>query len=443
MKNVISLAVSTLLMATPHSLATTLFVRQASPNPVPPFTNWATAASDIQQAVAAAAAGDEVVVTNGIYGSVNADKPVLLRSVNGPQVTIIDASGRSRCTQLTNGSSLAGISLRHGMANDFGGGLFCSSSNIFITNCIISGNTAHSYSNGVVRGEGGGVYGGTLYNCLITSNAASVAGGGASGSTLYNCTVTANRANRFGGGIHRSTAINSIVYFNTAIMPYENHHLALLDHCCTKPMPTNGVANLPIPPEFVNLSKGDLRLLGTSRCIDAGDNRNVVTAFDLAGHPRVMRGTVDLGAYEFQGTNAMVFYAWVQHHGVVIDGTEDYLDPDGDGMNNWQEWFCGTCPTNTLKVLRMVSAVREGAAVAVRWESVPGKSYFVERGTNPTSEFNRVAADLQASMGDTTVYTDRNLPGPGPFFYRAGLEDMHGGGKVVCLPVKSSSAGKD
>ena len=92
-----------------------------------------------------------------------------------------------------------------------------------------------------------------------------------------------------------------------------------------------------------------------------------VPAIDLAGYPRIMRGTVDMGAYEFQGTNAIVFYAWVQHHGIVIDGTTDYEDPDGDGMNNWQEWVCYTCPTNPLMYLHLVSAVPVGANVVVRW----------------------------------------------------------------------------
>jgi hypothetical protein len=56
----------------------------------------------------------------------------------------------------------------------------------------------------------------------------------------------------------------------------------------------------------------------------------------------------------------------VQHHGIVIDGTTDHEDPDGDGMNNWQEWVCNTCPTNPLMNLHLISVVPVGADLAVR-----------------------------------------------------------------------------
>jgi hypothetical protein len=420
MKNLIGLTVTILLLALSNVSAGTLFVRVESTNPVPPFTNWATAAADIQQAVNAAAAGDDVVVTNGTYGAVNVDKPLLLRSVNGPKVTIIDPARQSRCAYLTNGASLAGFWLRHGAADVLGGGVLCASSDVFLTNCVITDNIVLTNFDGLVTGSGGGVYGGTLYNCVVASNTAAVSGGGAIASTLYNCTVTGNHANRYGGGVYSSALTNCIVYFNTAVPPYDNYGLASLDHCCTTPMPTNGVGNITNAPQFVNYAGGDLRLLGISPCIDAGDNSSVVTSIDLAGKPRIVRGTVDMGAYEFPGTNAIGFYDWVQHHGIIIDGTRDYEDPDGDGLNNWQEWVCYTCPTNPLMNLRLVSAVPIGANVAVRWKSTAGVKYFLERSTNPASPFALLATNLVGQLSEF-VYTDTNAAGRRPFFYRVGV----------------------
>src|SRR5690349_8948286 len=78
--------------------AAVLYVSIESTDPIPPFTNWATAAINIQDALDAAGPADEILVTNGVYASggkvISASgtatnraaltAPVTLRSVNGP-----------------------------------------------------------------------------------------------------------------------------------------------------------------------------------------------------------------------------------------------------------------------------------------------------------------------------------------------------------------------
>jgi hypothetical protein len=51
-------------------------------------------------------------------------------------------------------------------------------------------------------------------------------------------------------------------------------------------------------PMFVNPDSGDLRLQPCSPLINKGDNTFVTSATDIAGNPRIQRGTVDIGAYE-------------------------------------------------------------------------------------------------------------------------------------------------
>jgi hypothetical protein len=182
------------------------FVWQNSPAPAPPYTNWSTAAHAIQDAVNAAVPGDQVIVTNGIYpGGLALNKPVILLSLNGPQVTVIDASLVSfgnRCVTLTNGASLSGFKLTQGYPFN-GGGLWCATTNAFVTNCIIVNNRAQSY--------GGGAYGATLYNCTLIGNTATNGSGGAYGAILYNCLVSYNVA----GGVAYSTAFNCVLNGNT------------------------------------------------------------------------------------------------------------------------------------------------------------------------------------------------------------------------------------
>ena len=81
-----------------NTSATVLYVDLTSTNPTPPYTNWVTAATNIQDAVDAANTGDQVLVTNGVYSPDNQiaiTNGITVTSVNGPRVTVVDG-GYSR-----------------------------------------------------------------------------------------------------------------------------------------------------------------------------------------------------------------------------------------------------------------------------------------------------------------------------------------------------------
>ncbi len=195
----IRLSGAVLALASLHLAAATLYVDLKCPSPAWPFATWATAATTIQEAVDAAAAGDDIVVTNGLYevggrdaggmsNRVAVTKPVRVLSVNGPEVTTIAGyqvprttfgNGALRCAYLTNGAILAGFTLTRGATQNrldahfpqsSGGGVWCESTNSVVSNCALTTNAA---------GYGGGARSGTLHNCRLTGNWAYFGGGGA------------------------------------------------------------------------------------------------------------------------------------------------------------------------------------------------------------------------------------------------------------------------
>jgi hypothetical protein len=116
--------------------AAVLYVDVNSTNPIPPYTNWATAAAVIQDAVDATSAGDTVLVTNGMY-STGGRRPGLydvtnriavtngsiVKSVNGPLVTFIrgyqvpigvSLTNAVRCVYLANSSLLGQLLFTNG-----------------------------------------------------------------------------------------------------------------------------------------------------------------------------------------------------------------------------------------------------------------------------------------------------------------------------------------
>ena len=270
---------------------------------------------------------------------------------------------------------------------------------------------------------GGGAYASTLNNCALAGNSAFYYGGGAYNGILNNCTLAGNSVTYYsGGGVYQGTLNNCIVYYNTA--PSGSNYLgASLNYCCTTPLPSEGNGNITGDPLFIDFAGGNLRLQTNSPCIDAGNNLYIVGDTDLDGTTRTVNGTVDMGAYEFHVPALSPFRLWLQQYGLPTDGSADYLDSDGDGMNNWQEWISGTNPTNALSVLKMLAPSNSVSGVTVTWQSVITRTYYLQRSTDLTVQpaFSSIQSNIVGQAG-TTSYTDTTATNNGPYFYRVGVQ---------------------
>jgi hypothetical protein len=328
-----------------------------------------------------------------------------------------------------------------------------------LSNCLLVGNLAE-YGGGAYgcvlnqctllqntnnfNGSGGGAYLCLLDNCLVISNSAGSSftsagggaeychvtntifayntatnGGGAYGSILVNCTVTGNVSTN-GSGVYDCTNYNSIIYYNSGGDYFPSTSQYPLNYCCTALMPTNGFRNITLAPLFVNAASGNYQLQANSPCINSGNSAYISVPTDLAGNPRIVGGTVDIGAYEYQTPTSVLSYAYLQQYGLPMDGSVDFADLDGTAFNVYQDWVAGLNPTNSASVLAMLTpkATLNTNGITVTWQSVSGIPYLLQRSTNLPSF---ITIQSITGLSGTTSYQDTSATNNVPYLYRVGV----------------------
>jgi len=252
------------------------YVALDSAAPEWPYTAWATAATNIQDAVDAATAipGSTVWVSNGVYNIGTQITPgrycqnrvvitegVTVQSTGGPEQTIITGQlgvDGVRGVYMDSGR-LIGFTITNSQTSNYGdpfydrsgGGVNLYGGSGIVSNCVLTGNIAEygagscggtliectlseneagfnggacyesTLSDCILSGNyaenGGGSYDSILYGCTLANNTASSSGGGSVEGVLSECMLTGNDAGSYGGGSYLGTLAGCTLRANSAV----------------------------------------------------------------------------------------------------------------------------------------------------------------------------------------------------------------------------------
>jgi len=240
-----------------------------------------------------------------------------------------------------NGSmlSLSDCVINGNEASTGGGGVYSTGGEATLTNCVLTNNLASVSDGGGMSSSSEKT---TLVNCLVAGNSVGVGDGGglelSGNATLYNCTITGNTASWSGGGVNLSgnvvlTAYNTIIAGNSASSATDNDVYFYGSNAVVNAYNTlssyskwtRGKSNLTYiksKPLFTNAASGDYTLAKNSQAISKGNNQYVTESVDLVGKARIVGGTVDLGAYEYQSASSALF----DEDAELFNEMEDSLD---------------------------------------------------------------------------------------------------------------------
>lgn len=366
----------------------TLYVWPDSPADGP-GTSWDTAFHTIQDGVDAAESNDIVLVTNGVYATgsnvtvgylshnrVVITKNIIVRSVNGPEVTIIKGaeSPEGGCGSdairgvFMNTGVLDGFTVTNGYTETYGhdvfdlsgGGINVQGNSASITNCVVAGNHANY--------KGGGVYGGKTLNSIIKDNKAEQSGGGASESEVNNSVITGNSSDTFGGGTSQCTINNCTITFNTAnqkaggvfesklnnSIVWHNASPEFANFYCSGSNTITFTCSNPLPPGEGNISNDPLllssyRIYSSSPCVGAGSD-SIVSGFDFDGE--IWKSPPTMGCDEvYPGEmTGNIIAATTTSYSQVAVGAECKFFAQIDGMVSSNLWYFGdgTTSANTV-----------------------------------------------------------------------------------------------
>ncbi|MEA5471452.1 right-handed parallel beta-helix repeat-containing protein, partial [Spirulina sp. 06S082] len=271
-----------------------------------------------------------------------------------------------------------------------------------VTNSTVRGNNASGGAGGLRANGASGI---TLTNSTVSGNSAGATGGGLSTSnniTLTNSTVSGNSAGTIGGGLNANTNItltNSIVANNTdnGTAPDLFANLGTITATNSLIEDSTGATItgsnniIGVDPQLLPL--GDYggptqthALALTSPALNAGDNALVGSlTTDQRGAPgaRIADGTVDMGAFEWQGFEIVP----IGNQNITISSLPSTLDV-------------------SVKVVEKAFNIIPSVGATVNFSPVGDVTGSFSNGTSAITDANGIALNffnLTAATGDFQV----------------------------------------
>jgi hypothetical protein len=156
----------------------------------------------------------------------------------------------------------------------------------------------------------------------------------------------------------------------------------------------------------------------------AGTNATIVFSslgmsniFTLGPGARGLIERVDLG---IGSGSAQTFAQWLASWGLPSN-TNPNADPLGKGMTYYQQFIAGTDPTDKNSVFEFVDIQPTPQGLNVVWTSFAGRVYTLESSPALNGTFTPLQEHL-AAQPPANTYTDTNVAGQGPRFYRVLVE---------------------